>query len=253
MKFRERYYLFAPEFVKRQDQKKTESGTAKTASEAPMTQLSAPVLYEIKVGVSEFFHGKWGKKNYMSVKGNWALFSNLVTSNISEYVFNININKDAAGNDDSLALNLFDAYNNLLTMTFYSVNSAMVLSPNKETKSPHSGFYQNIELSKWQFRVPDGDDDNFIDILKKNDSELHLSFSPQYSATPDINLNFDQPFFLSDHHRTYYVSSEPFIYVPPKSGSGFTVKQTKYPLLVGALKEPAQSPFLAFHIANPKP
>jgi len=245
-KFRDRYYLFMPEFIKRQDQSKTSTGTAKDMAEIDISSIPVPILYEIKLGVIELFKGKWGKKTYLTIKGQWSLFSKLNNSHINTYGFSLD--KDSSGNKESLDIHLFSDSQSLLTFRFYSVNAAVTLFQKSPSFIEHAVNYQNVEKGKWQLRVPNGDDDDFKDVFNNSESKLLLNFSPQYLMTPDINLNFNQPFFFHDIKRNYYVTAEPFTYVEPPLSSNFNTKRYERPALVNILMNPLETIFLPLHI-----
>ena len=260
-KFKDRYYLFMPEFIKRQDQDKTSQNTdsnfgAKNPEELSKIKIanistSAPVLHEIKLGVSEFFQGKWSKKTYLSLSGDWSVFNNPMLNPPSDCIFNIAINKDSDGNDINLDINLYNNFYGILTMTFYSINSALILSKTPVSYSTGSGFYQNLNLnqSNLKIRIPEKDDMS-MDVFNKAESGQFISYSPQFSNS--METIYDQPFFFYDINRCYYATAKPFTYIEEIPGQSYLKGVYDMPATISLLKKPKEAIFLPLHINQSK-
>jgi hypothetical protein len=243
-KFRDRYYLFMPEFVKRQDKSKSMGGqSAESLRSVPFG--APPVLWEVKIAYSELFQGKWTKKSYLSIKGGWGLFNSLTDPAVSNYLFNID--KDTL-TGDSLVIQLFTGSLHLMTFDFFSPNSALIASTKKPTYTSYSGNYQHFKASKWQERIFNGDDDDFRDVFKRADSEVFFSLSPQYSFSPDVNINLNNPFFIHDANRAFYVTSTPFTHRSSKANYGSRLEKYGSAILVDVLKKPTENFYLPLYI-----
>ncbi|MFL9482876.1 neuraminidase-like domain-containing protein [Chitinophagaceae bacterium LWZ2-11] len=247
-KFRDRYYLFMPEFVKRQGEQKkgSDTTTLKSLSESSVNNisLSMPVFHEIKLGVSELFQGKWSKKTYLTLQGDWQLLNNPQMGKPRDCIFNVKINKDLSGSDTDLNLNLFNTCYGIFKMTFYSINYPVILSSIPNSYETESGFYQNINLSELRLPVPEKDNVT-IDVLNNAASELFISFSAQYSNT--LKSVYKQPFFLYDNQKSYYVTAEPFMYVEPEPSAKFDLKAYDFLATLKVIKDPSETIFLPFH------
>lgn len=210
-RFRGRYYLFMPEFILRGEAKDYGSETPKTQSTLPTSSLAASSFWEIKIAVSEYDHGNWGAKQYLQPSGSLNLFRS-IKNPVGNYLFTQKTEVDADGRD-TLVLSLIDSNGvGVMSFSFKSLHAAIVIGGGvgNITKPPQGVFYQNLRMRQLNYPMPA---DNGIpanatpDILKEMRREKLLSFSPQYLQ--GLTSIYDQPFFIHDSDRSYYVKTVP--------------------------------------------
>ena len=258
-KFRNRYYLFMPEFVKRQDMKPgfpenttmSDLGTKHNVSE-----LKSKSYWEVKISVSEFFQGKWSAKQYLKTSGDLSL-SKAITNDISSYLFT---HKTIVDDDmkDVLVLSIInDKGNEMLTYSFKGLHSAICISKgNKTIPIPSQGvFYQNLVMRELNYPMPDNNGihaNSIPDILSETKSEKLISFSPQYLE--GLTSIYNQPFFLHDKERSYYIKTVPIDFLVGYTHEvivGYRSRlETSLDLSLAALQHPEKSVFLPLHLSN---
>lgn len=210
-RFRGRYYLFMPEFILRGEARDYGSDTPTTQSTKPTSSLAASSFWEIKMAVSEYDHGNWGAKQYLQPSGSLSLFQ-AIKNPVGNYLFTQKTEVGADGSD-TLVLSLINSNGvGVMSFSFKSLHAAIVIGGGvgNITKPPQGVFYQNLQMRQLNYPMPA---DNGIpanatpDVLKEMRREKLLSFSPQYLQ--GLTSIYDQPFFVHDSDRSYYVKTVP--------------------------------------------
>ncbi|HEX5151233.1 MAG TPA: neuraminidase-like domain-containing protein [Parafilimonas sp.] len=210
-KHRNRNYIFLPEFNKRasSNPKSSDGSTTLNAMAAqPASGLKPSEFWEVVIGVSEYYNGKWSEKKYPILNLSHTALYEHITADVGNYFFTLD------QTDNELTLSLTIRGSKQLNFTFTSFNAAiMVTSPPSEPPVNQQHFFQNYRLKNMDFQIPETQTD--VPILQEAASEKFINFSPQYSM--DFMTGYNQPFFFHDKDRSYYVNTEPSTYAVEKT------------------------------------
>jgi hypothetical protein len=254
-KLRGRFYLFMPEFITRAENKTYDAGaTATTLSTKPVSGLTNQPGYEIKVAVSEYFQGNWGAKQYLRMTGNLDTFKS-VKGDISSFFFVHTNSVDSDGKDVLIITLVTVNGSKIINFTFKSINSALFIAKESSAllKPAQGVFYQNLKMKALNYPMPDNNGipaNPIPDILKEAVYEKLISFSPQYLKS--LVSIYEQPFFVHDRDRSYYVKTVPIDYkvgyISDEASGVYTLKDfSTAKLMVAALQFPEETSYLPMH------
>ncbi|MEO8763602.1 MAG: neuraminidase-like domain-containing protein [Ginsengibacter sp.] len=254
-KFKKRYYLFMPEFIKRESKTHANDGTkfSDLLTTASIGDVQESGYWEVKMAASEYYNGKWGPKKHLQTSGDLGYFQNNVTEkNISVYFFTHN-----PDTKDNIIFSLRALVNGMATeklkLTFVSINSAIVISQgDQQPGSRDTGIsYQNVKFpGRMSFPVAAGSRET-PPVILDSPGEKFINFSPQFST--DLASVYNQPFFFHDKDRSFYVTSQPITYSVEKTVTEYTMVTPTLqlsPTVVEMIRNPDESHFLAFHFPN---
>ena len=257
LKFKHLYYLLLPEFVRRKgDDSATDSVTFNATegiSAGNIRSLRTPVYWELKIGISEYFGGKWTPKKYLKIEGDnlGTVFATLNVPDISNYFVRAQVVKDN-GADDHILLTLMPSVGGgagrgggkvqYPQFSIKSVNSAVTADFQQYDPADIDPNFQCVRLPSSQLQVVE--DGVPLQVLG-NANGGSICSSP---SVVDFQSIIRQPFFFQDSNRSYYVSQAPISYtikeVHQETVVGFPLQEIPT-AAVSVLQKPASHVFLA--------
>ncbi|MFZ6009218.1 MAG: neuraminidase-like domain-containing protein, partial [Bacteroidota bacterium] len=208
-KFRDRYYLIMPEFVKRQKNElpTLTSGKSLTPNNLATENLSAfaaKPFWEIKIAVSEYYNKKWSPKQYLkTVLDEDDVFDTLYSEDVSKYIFTFE-----PGTDSSLLFHIRMKGSTIRTeFEFRGVNASVLVSKKSNLSVKADVSFQNFVFRELRFPV-----DNVVDQpLIFKEARKHKLINTPYPGS-DLATAYVSPFFFHDQDRTYFATSQPITY-----------------------------------------
>ena len=182
---------------------------------------------------------------------------NSIRNDISSYLFTNSVAQDNDGKDILIIMLVASNGANIISFTFKSIHSALFITKgNGSISKPNQGvFYQNLKMLELNYPMPDSNGiaaNPIPDILRETQHEKLISFSPQYLK--GLVSIYEQPFFMHDRDRSYYIKTVPMDYsvgYTKEASGGYKSKTTTFAeVKVAALRHPELVSYLPIHLVN---
>jgi hypothetical protein len=207
-KFKNRYYLILPEFIKRQEESDTSLSSPNNLATVDLNKFNAKPFWEVKLGISEYYNGKWSTKQYLkSVTEGKEVFKDLTESNVGNYIFTLQ------HHPGSIILKIRrKAGSTKTSFEFRGINSAILITTGYTAPVEADVYFQNFLYNELRFPVKGVNDKPFIFLETKSQKLINTPY-------PGLDLAdaYSKPFFFHDKDRTYFVTSQPIQYTLQQS------------------------------------